>query len=165
MADLCGSEQSLRCSLKKRTNVCSDLVNGMPGSVTLRSPGYCNNKLNYMNNMFCVYNISVSNCNSNRIVIRSVDDSSSLSDGDTGEDYLWMDFGSDYTREWTGDELGTISETAPSSSFHAVLWSNKRKSKSEGYSSRGLFEIEALCDNSRNDIDGSGLDVNGLLDG
>ena len=156
MADLCGSDQTLKCSLRNRANIHPDVINGMPGSVTIRSPGY--NKLNYMNNMFCVYNVSVSNCNSNRVVIRSADDTSSLSDGDTGKDYLWMDFGSGYTREWIGDELGTISETAPSSSFYAVLWSDRRR-----FSSRGMFEIEASCDNSANDIDGSGMDLNGVL--
>lgn len=146
MADLCGEDLSLRCSLRNRANSCPDLINGMPGSTTMRSPGYCTNNLNYKNNMFCVYNISVSNCDTDRILIRSVDVNSSLSDGNTGEDYLWMDFGTGYTREWTGNQTGSISETGPSTSFYAVLWSNKRRERAGGYSSRGSFEIEAVCD-------------------
>ena len=120
-------------------------------SVTFRSPGFYNsNKKHYSNNMFCVYNISMQDCN--HITVRSTSDEHSLFDD--GRDYLYFDFGQ-VTTTVTGDSIGSFSESVPTSSFYAVLWSDAEK-----FTSAGKFEFEAMCNDpvadTENELSGSG---------
>ncbi len=91
----------------------------------------------------------------NHITVRSTSSEHSLFDD--GRDYLYFDFGQ-VTTTVTGDSVSSFSESVPTSSFYAVLWSDAEK-----YTSAGKFEFEAMCNDpvgnsavTENESSGSG---------
>ena len=87
--------------------------------------------------MLCVYNISVTDCESGMLIVRSTSTDHRLYDD--GQDYLYLDFGHDTTRV-KGDDVSMLSETVHSTSLTAVFWSDSVRK-----TSAGRFEIEAVC--------------------
>ena len=111
------------------------LITKVPEEVTFRSPGFFRqNKKHYSNSMFCVYNISLDNCN--HIILSSSYGHSLFPDS---EDYLRVYLDERPTGLF-GDAVGSFSEDISSSSFYAVLWSDAKRNSSEG-----SFEITARC--------------------
>ena len=148
---------SVRCfKWRLRTNqvqlderhISSHLVTEAPNEVTFRSPGFLKkNTKHYSNSMFCVYNISLDNCN--HVTVASSVGHSLFPDS---KDYLSVYLG-DRHRNLFGDEVGSFLDDTSSSSLYAVLWSNAKS-----HSSRGTFELTARChsQNTSEVEDGSG---------
>lgn len=128
-------------------------------SVAFRSPGFYNSdKKHYKNSMFCVYHISMVDCN--HMTVRSTSGNHHLFDD--GKDYLYFDFG-DVTTTVKGGAVGSFSESVTSSSFYTILWSDAKKS-----TSAGSYEFEVTCNDIVNndedaahvsDPDGSGSNL------
>ena len=112
-------------------------------SVSLRSPGL-DETPNYKNRMFCLYNISISDCNS--IHVQSVTEGDQeyklVVNDDNSEvqhDYLYLDFGQVHSPVTLyGYDVSDFSTSVYTSSFYAVFWSNYEKSA-------GAFHLQAVC--------------------
>ena len=100
------------------------------------SPGY--NSSNYWNKRLCVYNISVDNCESGVLTVRSTSDNHTLYDD--GRDYLYLEFGHVTTRV-RGGGVSMLRETVQARSLTAVFWSDSCKK-----TSAGRFKMEAVCE-------------------
>ena len=150
LADDCGPDHdTLKCDLRHRTELDQTLIVTSQGSsVTFRSPGFDRRNPGYKNRNLCIYNISL-NCDGNAAELEPSTQTTSLSDGDTCQDYLsfHMDSQRQPLMKLCGDDVKdqTKYRTIYSTSFYGVLWSNNNKSES------GRFEITATC----KDIPGS----------
>ena len=87
--------------------------------------------------MLCVYNISVADCKSGMLSVRSTSRSDAL-DKD-GLDYLYINSGH-VNHRLRGSDVNVLSETVHSTSITAVFWSD-----SERGTSAGRFKLEAIC--------------------
>ena len=153
LADECGPDNKLKCSLRNRNNLNQPLeTDSYRTEVTLRSPGFERKNPGYYNKNFCIYNISL-DCPEEMVELIPTKRTTQLSDPtDNCRDYL--SFHTDSHRlpltELCGEEVGDYLaySTIPSSSFYGVLWSND-----DDYE-RGQYEIVAKC--KIPDIQGSG---------
>lgn len=123
------------------------------GSVLFRSPGIDSKKQHYSNNMFCLYNITIPNCDS--ITVQSLPGEHSLywAPDSTVQDYLFLDYGgAESPTTLHNKEVASYLNSVHTSSFYAILWSDPVLS-----SSAGGFELVAVCntDNAVEDSEGS----------
>lgn len=133
--------------LRKRP-VDAEQVVSVGDSVSLRSPGL-DDTPRYKNRMFCLYNISIDDCNS--INVQSVtegDQEYSLvvndENSDIQHDYLYLDFGQVHSPETLyGSDVSNFSTSVYTSSFYAVFWSNKERDA-------GAFHLQAVCADANN---------------
>ena len=139
--------------LRERPVEDQHLVTATPGSVSFQSPGFNNNNQHYMNSMFCLYNITVRNCdnhNCDSITVHSMSgDHRLFFTNTTVEDYLFLDYeGVEVSRTLYGREVSSYFSNVHTSSFMAILWSD-----AAGYTSAGAFDLVAVC-NECNAVDG-----------
>ena len=139
-AEDCSVDHHLRCSLRNRFSAEVDVTVGPHDhSATLFSPSY-NRTSNpfYLNYNFCIYNISLK-CPGEIVSLTSKLTDYGLSDGDTCQDYLWLDTSSSgQPLKICGDDIIDFRDSLNTQSFIGILWSNKDNSE-------GKFEIEARC--------------------
>ena len=128
------------------------LITAIPGSTSFQSPGF--NEGKYKNSMFCLYNITLTNCNS--ITVRSTSEDYSLFVDEN--DYLYLDFGVENSPVTLyGSEVGSYYDSFYSSSLYAVFWSN-----ADRHTSAGAFELEAICSEDNAMVEGyqsGGIDL------
>lgn len=138
-AEQCTSGHHLHCALKDRLNEekASNYLQVISDSlINLHSPNSERERPYYLNNNFCVYNVSL-NCSGKIIHLTSKLDYA-LADG---QDYLWFSTSSNgHTQKIYGNEIIDFSDSIHAQSFTAILWSNNDQSESK-------FEIEARCTN------------------
>ena len=147
--------------LRERPVEDQHLVAAISDAASFQSPGFNKKNQHYMNSMFCLYNITIHNCDS--VHIQSTSNSHSLfltsdemeRNNTLPKDYLYLDFNDSQFQPspLTGSDVGTFSDSFPTSSFYAILWSD-----SERYSSEGKFEFLAVCNEEyvEETVDGSG---------
>ena len=139
-AEQCTSGHHLHCALKNRLNKmkASEYLQVISDSlITLHSPNSERDRPYYLNNNFCVYNVSL-NC-PGKIVRLTSKLEYALSDGETCQDYLWFSTSSSgHSQRIYGNETINFSDSLHTQSFTVILWSNSDQSA-------GKFEIEARC--------------------
>lgn len=148
LADNCGPEHSLKCSLRHRANLHQALATDTSRTqATLLSPGFNRPKNQaYYNRNLCIYNISL-DCGTEEgegeVELIPTQRTTSLSDAHTCRDYLSFHVESQVPPllELCGAAVGDprAYRTIPSSSFSAVLWTN------DNDVDLGGFEIVAKC--------------------
>ena len=133
-------EPYMQCTYRSRGNETSLTTLSNNTIVHFKSPGKFDKK-KYLNNDFCVYNIST-NCNGKHIVVQSTA-KTELTDTvvDNGRrrclDYVEFDYAPGHFL--CGDELNNYtSPPLPQSSFLAVFWTSSKGRK-------GRFEISVQC--------------------
>lgn len=133
---------SKQVQLSERNVSSQPLITKVRNQVTFRSPGFFNIIKHYSNSMFCVYNISLENCN--HISVSSSIGHTLFNDS---MDYLSVYLGD---RSWDlfDDKVGLFTEDTSSGSLYAVLWSD-----SIAFTSKGTFELTAHCFSSNIDQD------------
>lgn len=139
-AEQCTLGHHLHCALKDRLGEekASEYLQVISDSlITLHSPNSERERPYYLNNNFCVYNVSL-NCPGKIISLQSKLDYA-LSDGETHQDYLWFSTSSTgHSQRIYGNEIIDFSDSLHTKSFTAILWSNNDRSE-------GKFEIEVRC--------------------
>ena len=139
-AEQCTSGHHLHCALKHRLDEekASEYLQVVSDSlITLHSPNSERERPYYLNNNFCVYNVSLS-CPGKIVRLTSKLDYT-LSDRETCQDYLWFSTSSNgHPQRICGNEIIDFSDSLHTQSFTAILWSNSDQSE-------GKFEIEARC--------------------
>ena len=140
--------------LRERPVQDQHLVRAAPDSVLLQSPGFNRRNQHYMNSMFCLYNITIHNCESITVRSTSGDHSLFVALNTPVQDYLFLDYGrSESPNTLYGSEVGHYSASVYTSSFYAILWSDSTR-----FTSSGAFELVATCgDDStvHNTVDGT----------
>ena len=138
--DSCEAAEPSKLYLKNRKHG-QNLVTQTPQSVSFTSPNYrVNGSSNYLNKMLCVYRISVDDCESGIITVRSTSDDDRLYDD--GQDYLFLDLGH-VTTAVKGSGVSMFSETIHATSLTTVFWTDSKKT-----TSAGKFKMEAVCHNT-----------------
>lgn len=147
IADNCGEDRSLKCSMRHRANLDDTLITD-GSAYHLRSPGFDKrgNRSRYYNRNFCIYNVSL-DCPDEMVELVPTSSTTKLSDTHPEpcqyQDYLT--FHIDSKRKPLIELCGAAVtdrrnyHTIPSSSFHAVLWTN------DNSADLGQFEIIAQC--------------------
>lgn len=89
LADNCGSEHSLKCSLRHRANLYQALATDSSlTQATLLSPGFDRPNQAYYNRNLCIYNISLDCPEEEEVELIPTDRTTYLSDAQTCRDYL-----------------------------------------------------------------------------
>ena len=139
-AEQCISGHHLHCSLKDRLDEekASEYLKTISDSlITLHSPNSERERPYYLNNNFCIYNVSL-DC-PGKIVCLTSKLNYALADSNTCQDYLWFSTSSNgHPRKICGNDIIDFSDSLHTQSFIVVLWSNNKQSE-------GKFEIEARC--------------------
>jgi hypothetical protein len=140
IADSCGQDHTLKCSLRHRENLHESITtNADLTRATIFSPGFEKQKPKYFNRNFCIYNISL-NCPDEMVELVPSELTTEFADT---RDYLSFHVNS--TRrpflELNGADVARPSAytTIPSTSFSTVLWSDHNGKD------KGRFEILARC--------------------
>lgn len=156
IADKCGEDDSLKCSLRHRPNQDQEIrTNPYATEAYFFSPGYTRIKPGYSNENFCLYNISL-DCPDNLVdIIPHGPTTTQLSDGETCTDYLSFHVNDQRlpVTKLCGDKIADRSLYRPisSSSFYVVLFSDNNKQQ------RGKFHLRAKCTIGGSDGSGSGI--------
>lgn len=143
IADNCGPEKSVKCSLRSRDFLGMSLTtDSQPSQAILLSPGFDKRNPRYYNKNFCIYNISL-DCPVEMVELIPTARTTQLSDAQSCRDYLSFHTTSQRTPliELCGaDVKDTLAyRTIPSTSFSAILWSD------DNGKDVGRFEILARC--------------------
>ena len=142
IADNCGEDDALKCSMRHRGKLYRELdTDTQLSTATLYSPGFSRGK--YQNRNFCIYNVSL-DCAQEMVEVKpAVGTTTSLSDADTRRDYLSFHLHDQRIplMELSGSAVGNPSaySAIPASSFYAILWTN------DNGVDQGRFEIKATC--------------------
>lgn len=143
IADNCGPENTVKCSLRHRDNLYTSLAtNSQVSQATLLSPGFGKKNPGYYNKNFCIYNVSL-DCPEEMVELVPTARTTQLSDTQSCRDYLSFHVNSQRTPliELCGAAVkDTLAyRTIPSTSFSAILWSDDNEND------QGRFEILARC--------------------
>ena len=122
----------------------SEELRGFASERTFQSPRYdCINSKNrtyrYRSSEFCLYNVSISDCESSVIVVEKSGDLQEMDNsGDMCSDYLQL-YWSSGTRRFCGSDLsGELQLTIKDTHFMAVFWTNTK-------GNRQGFKLRARC--------------------
>lgn len=128
------NQRNLSTLQKQCPQETDDLITSGDGNtVHFNSPRYgctkSNNKpFNYRKREFCLYNISIPECTSGMVVVRSSGELQSLQERDeeSGRCRDYVQFYSDQftSQEYCGRELTDLELLIPSHQFMAVLWTD-----------------------------------------